>query len=87
MTEPLITPELVRLGVTVTGDKHAVIAEMATAPLEHRPHHRHEVRAGLGQHVLVAYPPPRLPVGTPDQQPGVDQFGKSRRGRRLTRPP
>ena len=30
MTEPLITPELVRLGVTVTGDKHAVIAEMAT---------------------------------------------------------
>lgn len=29
MTEPLITPELVRLGVTVTGDKHAVIAEMA----------------------------------------------------------
>ncbi len=30
MTEPLITPELVRLGVAVTGDKHAAIAEMAT---------------------------------------------------------
>ena len=29
MTEPLITPELVRLGATVRGDKHAVIAEMA----------------------------------------------------------
>lgn len=29
MSEPLITPDLVRLGVEVTGDKHAVIAAMA----------------------------------------------------------
>lgn len=29
MSEPLITPDLVRLGVQVTGDKHAVIAQMA----------------------------------------------------------
>ncbi|MDF1486796.1 PTS fructose transporter subunit IIABC [Tessaracoccus caeni] len=30
MTTPLITPDLVRLGVEVDGDKHAVIAAMAT---------------------------------------------------------
>lgn len=30
MSEPLITPDLVRLGVDIEGDKHAVIAAMAT---------------------------------------------------------
>ncbi|MDN5963360.1 MAG: PTS sugar transporter subunit IIA, partial [Actinomyces sp.] len=29
MSEPLIIPDLVRLGVEITGDKHAVIAAMA----------------------------------------------------------
>jgi Thiolase, C-terminal domain len=60
-----------------------VVAEMTTAPLEHRPHHRHEVGACLGEHIFVAHPLPRLAVGPAGEQPGVDEFGQSRRSRRL----
>ena len=49
-------------------------------PLEHRPHHRHEFDAGVGEHILVAAALPGLAVGPPRQQPELDQFGQPRRG-------
>ena len=41
--------------------------QVLSAPLEHRPDHRHEIDAGLGQHVLVAAALPGLTVGPPGQ--------------------
>ena len=54
--------------------------QVAPPPLEHRPDHRHEIDAGIGQHILFAAALARLAVGPPGQQTEVDQFGQPRRG-------
>ena len=49
--------------------------QVTLSPFEHRPHHRHEIDARFGKHILVAGALPGLAVGLPRQQSEVDQFG------------
>jgi len=55
--------------------------QVALTPLEHRPHHRHEVESCFGEHVLVAASLARFTVGLPFEQAGFDEVGQPR-GRR-----
>jgi hypothetical protein len=63
--------------------------QVALAPFEHRPHHRHEVQARVGEHVLVAASLTGLAVGPPLEQASLDKVGqpRGRRGLRHTDTP
>jgi len=55
----------VRLGAAAQMREPQAIAarQVVSPPLEHRPDHRHEIDAGVGQHVFLAATLPGLTVG------------------------
>ena len=50
------------------------VGEVLSTPLEHRPHHGHEIGTGVGEDVLVANPLAGVAVGPFGQQAGGDEF-------------
>ena len=67
--------------VLVREPQRRVVGQVASPPLEHRPDHRHEVDAGIGEHVLVAAALPWLLVRPALEQSGLDELVQPR-GRR-----
>src|SRR3954451_1007473 len=66
--------------------QRSVVRLVASPPLEHRPHDRHEIAARVGEHIFVTAALARFLVRPALQQAGVHQFVQSRRRRGLGHP-
>ena len=72
--------------VVRSSTRRAAVGQPAVAPLHQRDQHREQVRALLGQPVLVAGALARLAVGDALEQPLVDELLQPRRGDRFADP-
>src|SRR3954452_18183124 len=66
--------------------QRSVVRQVASPPLEHRPHDWHEIAARVGEHIFVTAALARFLVRPALQQAGVHQFVQSRRRRGLGHP-